>query len=157
MGFEKGDANRRLRLVLSELLAVIEQIQSSTKDPNEQSSTTANFNMKQSELFDHLVYLSEVAEALLRLKYGPYIICHIVANQPDCFSEVVNHLLKLGEKQGDDYPSRVRRQALLLLCQMNPTQNSSVRNKCVELQKMPGLAISLALQQASQNDIEDPS
>ena len=63
--------------------------------------------MKQSELFDHLVYLSEVcdvlaiamaelpnllspsevAEALLRLKYGPYIICHIVANQPDCFSE----------------------------------------------------------------------
>ena len=66
-------------------------------------------------------------------------------------------MLKLGEKQDDDYPSRVRRQALLLLCQMNPTQNSSVRNKCVELQKMPGLAISLALQQASQNDIEDPS
>ena len=29
----------------------------------------------------------EVAEALLRLRYGPYIICHIVANQPDCFSE----------------------------------------------------------------------
>ena len=70
--------------------------------------------MKQSELFDHLVYLSEVcdvlaiamaelpnllspsevAEALLRLKYGPYIICHIVANQPDCFSEGIffNHL-----------------------------------------------------------------
>ena len=66
-----------------------------------------SFAMKQSELFDHLVYLSEVcdvlaiamaelpnllsppevAEALLRLKYGPYIICHIVANQPDCFSE----------------------------------------------------------------------
>ena len=25
----------------------------------------------------------EVAEALLRLKFGPEIICHIVANQPD--------------------------------------------------------------------------
>jgi integrator complex subunit 2 len=71
------------------------------------SGTSSTFSMKHSELFDHLVYLSEVcdvlaiamaelpnllspsevAEALLRLKYGPYIICHIVANQPDCFSE----------------------------------------------------------------------
>ncbi len=61
--------------------------------------------MKPSELFDHLVYLSEVCdvlciamaelpsllsppevcEALLRLKYGPWIICHVVANQPDSF------------------------------------------------------------------------
>ena len=29
----------------------------------------------------------EVAEALLRLKYGPEIICHIVANQPDSFRD----------------------------------------------------------------------
>ena len=27
----------------------------------------------------------EVCEALLRLKYGPWIICHVVANQPDSF------------------------------------------------------------------------
>ena len=66
-------------------------------------------------------------------------------------------MLNLGDKQDDDYPSKVRQQALLLLCQMDPTQNSSVRNKCVELQKMPGLAISLALQQAQQQDKEDPS
>ena len=62
---------------------------------------------KSSELFDHIVYLSEVcdvlaiamaelpnllappevSEALLRLKYGPQIICHMVANQPDSFNE----------------------------------------------------------------------
>jgi hypothetical protein len=30
---------------------------------------------------------AEVAEALLRLKYGPEIICHIVANQPDSFRD----------------------------------------------------------------------
>ena len=77
------------------------------KDPSDPAAISSSFTMKQSELFDHLVYLSEVcdvlaiamaelpnllspsevAEALLRLKYGPYIICHIVANQPDCFSE----------------------------------------------------------------------
>ena len=88
--------------------------------------------MKQSELFDHLVYLSEVcdvlaiamaelpnllspsevAEALLRLKYGPYIICHIVANQPDCFSEgnistlcsiCINHLQMLTTNVEQDF------------------------------------------------------
>ena len=38
----------------------------------------------------------EVAEALLRLKYGPEIICHIVANQPDSFrdGELMNNSLK---------------------------------------------------------------
>ena len=170
--FERSDATRRLRLVLSELLAIMGQIQSSTKESSDPSATSSSFNIKQSELFDHLVYLSEVcdvlaiamaelpsllsppevAEALLRLKYGPYIICHIVANQPDCFSEVVNHLLKLGDKQDDDYPNKVRQKALLLLCQMDPTQNLVVRNRCVELQKMPGLAISLALQQIKEQE-----
>ena len=58
-----------------------------------------------SELFDHKVYLNEVCdvlaialaelpallqpkdvcEALLSVKYGPDIICHIVANQADCY------------------------------------------------------------------------
>ena len=66
-------------------------------------------------------------------------------------------MLKLGDKQDDDYPSKVRQQALLLLCQMDPTQNSTVRNKCVELQKMPGLAISLALQQAKDKDSDESS
>ena len=27
----------------------------------------------------------EVCEALLRLKFGPWVICHVVANQPDSF------------------------------------------------------------------------
>ena len=30
---------------------------------------------------------AEVSEALLRLKFGPEIICHIVANQPDSFRD----------------------------------------------------------------------
>lgn len=100
--FERSDATRRLRLVLSELLAIMGQIQK-----NKDESASNSLNVKPSELFDHLVYLSEVcdvlaiamaelpnllsppevAEALLRLKYGPYIICHMVANQPDSFND----------------------------------------------------------------------
>ena len=103
--FERSDATRRLRLVLSELLAIMGNINKETGDGNPTSST--NINIKSSELFDHIVYLSEVcdvlaiamaelpnllappdvAEALLRLKYGPEIICHMVANQPDTFSD----------------------------------------------------------------------
>ena len=98
--FERYDATRRLRLVLSELLAIMGHLQ---KDDKKEQ----NYNSKTSELFDHIVYLSEVcdvlaiamaelpnllappevAEALLRLKYGPQIICHMVANQPDSFND----------------------------------------------------------------------
>lgn len=98
--FERYDATRRLRLVLSELLAIMGHLQ---KDEKKEQ----NYNSKTSELFDHIVYLSEVcdvlaiamaelpnllappevAEALLRLKYGPQIICHMVANQPDSFND----------------------------------------------------------------------
>ena len=62
-------------------------------------------SQRPSELFDHKVYLNEVCdvlaialaelpallqpkdvcEALLSVKYGPDIICHIVANQADCY------------------------------------------------------------------------
>lgn len=107
--FLNSDATRRLRLVLSELLAIMGNINKETSDANNptSSSSTNNINIKSSELFDHIVYLSEVcdvlaiamaelpnlltpadvAEALLRLKYGPEIICHMVANQPDTFSD----------------------------------------------------------------------
>ena len=64
----------------------------------------------------------------------------------------MNHLLKLGDKQTDDYPNKVRQQTILLLCQMDPTQYLAVRNRCVEMQKMPGLAISLVLQQIEEQE-----
>lgn len=69
--------------------------------------SSSPLTVKHSELFDHLVYFSEVCdvlciamaelpmllsppevcEALLRLKYGPWIICHVVVNQPDSFND----------------------------------------------------------------------
>ena len=121
--------------------------------------------MKPSELFDHVVYISEVcdvlsiamaelpgllsppevAEALLRLKYGPTIICHIVVNQPDSFHDVVFHLLRNGEKQDEEGSNRIRQGAILALCEMNPSEIVAVRNKCIEWCKMPSLALHLTL------------
>jgi len=158
--FERSDATRKLRLVLSELLALM---------ANPPNSPTNPLTMKASELFDHRVYLpevcdvlaialaelpallqpTEVCEALLRLKHGPEMICHVVANQSDSFYCVVSHLLRLGDKQEEDGGTMARQKALLLLAKMNPSMALSMRARCVEWCRMPGLAVLLSLQHSS--------
>jgi len=152
--FERSDATRKLRLVLSELLSLMAI-----------PATSTTVTLKPSELFDHRVYLPEVCdvlaialaelpallqptdvcEALLRLKHGPEMICHVVANQSDSFHCVVNHLLRLGDKQEEDNGNVARQRALLLLAEMNPSMALSMRSKCVEWCRMPGLAVLLSL------------
>ena len=194
--FERYEAERRLRLVLAELLAIMGQLQKNKEESGSSSATSSStnsaFTTKTSELFDQIVYLSEVcdvlaiamaelpnllsppdvAEALLRLKYGPEIICHMVANQPDSFNDgelyffvmtfssltnlffctVVNHLLRNGDKQDDTTgTNNLRHKALLLLCRMQPSQTLYVRNKCIELTKMPSLAVALTLEHCSKH------
>ncbi len=173
--FERSDATRRLRLVLSELLAIMGQIRLQMDRAEESAGSAAlqppaasscRIIVKPSELFDHIVYLSEVcdvlsiamaelplllsppevAEALLRLKYGPTIICHVVANQPDSFHDVVLHLLKNGDKQDDEGSNKIRQAAILQLCEMNPSEIITVRNRCIEWCKMPSLALYLTLE-----------
>lgn len=154
--FECSDPTRRLRLLLSELLLVMAQI----RDPHQ------DFYHKSSELFDNPCYLeevsdvlcialaelpallppAEVAEALLHVTNGPTLIARMVANQPDCFREVVTGLVMSGDKQDEDTPGGLLRlQAVRTLCQMNPSQALNVRALCVEQCRMPGLAVYLTL------------
>ena len=76
--FERSDATRRLRLVLSELLVIMGNI-NKDEPPNTNSSNT-NINIKSSELFDHIVYLSEVCDVLGTVSYrfsiNIYNFCH---------------------------------------------------------------------------------
>ncbi|XP_014216742.1 integrator complex subunit 2 [Copidosoma floridanum] len=156
--FERSDANRRIRLVLSEILFIQSQIQELQKNQE--------FQIKQSDLFDSVVYIEEISyiicialaelpdllslpdicETLLHIKHGPEIVCWIVANNPDCFMEVCSHLIANGERQEESALSGIRNQTLTLLCQMNPSQALAVRAKCVELCRMPALAITLSLE-----------
>ncbi|XP_077533566.1 integrator complex subunit 2 isoform X2 [Haemaphysalis longicornis] len=154
--FERSDAARKLRLVLSELLAFIAQV----KDNRTELGT------KTSDLFDNDVYLDEVAdvmciahaelpgilhiqdiaETLIHLRNGPDLLCRLIANAPDSFSEVCLALISNGDKQDEDSASGcVRMQALHLLCRMNPAQALVVRAKAVEMCRMPGLAVLLSL------------
>ena len=79
------------------------------------------------------------------MKYGPAIICHIVVNQPDSFHDVAFHLLRNGDKQDEEGSNRIRQGAILMLCDMNPSETVAVRNKCIEWCKMPSLALHLTM------------
>ncbi|KAH7958889.1 hypothetical protein HPB49_006131 [Dermacentor silvarum] len=164
--FERSDAARKLRLVLSELLAFIAQV----KDSRTEIGT------KSSDLFDNDVYLDEVAdvmciahaelpgilhiqdiaETLIHLRNGPELLCRLIANAPDSFSEVCLALISNGDKQDEDTAGGcVRMHALHVLCRMNPAQSLVVRAKAVELCRMPGLAVLLSLDHCRSTEQND--
>ncbi|KFM65537.1 Integrator complex subunit 2, partial [Stegodyphus mimosarum] len=153
--FERSDAARRLRLFLSELLCVMAQVKEGYID-----------SVQTAELFESIVYIDEIAdvlciaqaelpgllfipdiaEALLHVPNGIYLLCRLVANSPDSFQEVCTTLITNGDKQDEDSPlGKVRIQALRVLCQMNMSEILAVRGKAVELCHMPGLTIILTL------------
>ncbi|KAK5638910.1 hypothetical protein RI129_013205 [Pyrocoelia pectoralis] len=170
--YERSDMTRRLRLVLSELLFIQSQIQDVGDNGSEQ-----DFYMKTSELFDNDIYIEEIsdvicialaelpmllsvqmmAETLLHVCNGPSIICRVVANFPDSFREVCTNLIQRGEKQEENPHSTVRLNAIAMLCQMNPSQALSVRSKCVELCRMPALAITLSLDNVQNSSLVQES
>lgn len=155
LDFERSDSARRLRLFLSELLSVMAQVKEGYVD-----------GLQNAELFESIVYLDEIAdvlciaqaelpgslfipeiaEALLHVPNGIYLLCRLVANSPDSFQEVCTTLIINGDKQDEDsLPGKTRMQALRMLCQMNASEILAVRGKAVELCHMPGLAIILTL------------
>jgi integrator complex subunit 2 len=165
--YERSDMTRRLSILLGELLYVQSQIQEN------ESAETSSY-IKPSELFDNDIFAEElsdiicialaelpitlniltITETLLHLHNGPAIVCRIVANFPDCFREVCTYLIQTGEKQEESKLSMVRASAISLLCKMNPSQALSIRSKCVELCRMPALAITLSLEH-NQNGSDD--
>ncbi|XP_050302149.1 integrator complex subunit 2-like isoform X4 [Anthonomus grandis grandis] len=158
--YERSDMTRRLTILLGEVLYIQSQIQENTE-----SGTDHESYIKSSELFDNDIFAEELSdiicialaelpstltitcmvENLLHVHNGPEIICRVVANFPDCFREVCTYLIQTGEKQEETVSSTIRTTTLGLLCQMNPSQSLTVRLKCVELCRMPALAILLSL------------
>lgn len=165
--FERNEASVRIRLVLSELLYIASQIKETQKNQE--------FQIRQSDLFDNSVYMEEIsyiicialtelpdllsipdfAETLLHIRHGPEIITWIVANNPDSFMEVCEFLITNADKQEESALSTIRTQTLTMLCQMNPDQAHAVKAKCIELYKMPALAITLGLESMKEDGESD--
>lgn len=156
LGFERADATRKVRIVLSELFFIQAQI-------FEQNQQKSEISIKSSELFDNEIYLEEIAdiicialaelpsllqvheivEILLYVNNGSSIICWIVANMPDCFREVVTSLIVNSDE--DTPEGKLRLTALNSLCEINPAQALSTRALCVQLKAMPSLMLKLSL------------
>uniref|UniRef100_A0A8C3HA53 Integrator complex subunit 2 n=1 Tax=Chrysemys picta bellii TaxID=8478 RepID=A0A8C3HA53_CHRPI len=164
--FEHSDSPRRLRLVLSELLAIMNKV----------VETNGEFFFKSSELFESPVYLEEaadvlcilqaelpsllpivdVAEALLHVKNGAWFLCLLVANVPDSFNEVCRGLIKNGERQDEEsLGGRRRTEALRHLCKMNPSQALRIRGMVVEECHLPGLGVALTLDHTKNESSDD--
>nr|XP_048680474.1 integrator complex subunit 2 isoform X2 [Caretta caretta] len=164
--FEHSDSPRRLRLVLSELLAIMNKVLESNGE----------FFFKSSELFESPVYLEEaadvlcilqaelpsllpivdVAEALLHVKNGAWFLCLLVANVPDSFNEVCRGLIKNGERQDEEsLGGRRRTEALRHLCKMNPSQALRIRGMVVEECHLPGLGVALTLDHTKNESSDD--
>lgn len=154
--FEHSDSPRRLRLVLSELLAIINKV----------ADSNGEYFLKSSELFESPVHMEEaadvlcilqaelhtllpitdMAEALLHVRNGAWFLCLLVANVPDSFNEVCRSLIKNGERQDEESAGgRRRTEALRQLCKMNPSQALKVRGMVVEECHLPGLGVALTL------------
>ncbi|KAK2149074.1 hypothetical protein LSH36_469g02035 [Paralvinella palmiformis] len=156
LDFERSDAARKLRLLLSELLFIMSQMK----------ETRVGFYHKSSELFESDVYLeevsdvlciaqaelpsllpvTEVAEALLHVENGPWLLCRVVANVPDSFYHVCTSLISNGEQQDEETVGGQRRsEALRMLCEMCPSQALTIRALCVKHCRLPSLAVALTL------------
>nr|XP_014342738.1 PREDICTED: integrator complex subunit 2 [Latimeria chalumnae] len=164
--FEHSDSPRRLRLVLSELLAIMNKV----------ADSNGEFFLKSCELFESPVYLEEaadvlcilqaelpsllpivdVAESLLHVRNGAWFLCLLVANVPDSFNEVCRGLIKNGERQDEEsIGGRRRTEALRQLCRMNPSQALRVRAMVVEECHLPGLGVVLTLDHTKNDASED--
>lgn len=160
--FEHSDPARRIRLLLSELLFILSQVRENKID----------LSQKQWELFDCEVYLeevsdvlciayselpsllpiSDVAEALMYVPNGAWLLCRLVANSPDSFREVCQSLVSKGEKQDEEtIGGRKRMDLIQTLCEMNPCEALFVRSVCVQNCTMPGLTVALTLNTFSQS------
>jgi integrator complex subunit 2 len=158
LGFERADATRKIRIVLSELF----YIQSQICEQSQHRSEILN-----SELFDNEIYLEEIAdivcltlaelpsifqiheliEILLYVNNGKKIICWIIANMPDCYKEIVTALINSDE---ETFEGKLRLSTLNLLCDINPDQSLATRALCIQLKAMPSLMLKLSL-----NDSQD--
>ena len=100
-----------------------------------------------------LLPITEVAEALLHVQNGPWLLCRVIANSPDTFHEVCETLVSNGDKQDEEAVAaggHRRAEALVMLSEMCPSHILTIRSLCVEHCKQPGLAVTLTLMHCRQ-------
>ncbi|XP_065055164.1 LOW QUALITY PROTEIN: integrator complex subunit 2-like [Rhopilema esculentum] len=162
--FERSEASRRIRLVLSQLLklcTLVTESQYVKEDAIELFNCVVYLQEVSdilcicfSELSD-LLPVKEVAEALLRVRFGPLLLCRLVGNAPDCFEQVCLCILSNSSTSDEsNHDTKVRTKTLKMLCSMNPLYVRTLRSEAISKCKLPGLAIELSVSsEETQSDL----
>uniref|UniRef100_A0A1A9W910 Integrator complex subunit 2 n=1 Tax=Glossina brevipalpis TaxID=37001 RepID=A0A1A9W910_9MUSC len=150
LGFERADVTRKVRVVLSEIF-------------NVQWLLTEQKTTVQSEILDDGIYLEEVVDilcialaelpsllnileltdTLVQVPNGHRIICALVANFPDCYRDVVTHVIVNCDEESPE--GKLKLNLLMALSEINPSQSLSTRAICVEIMKVPSFMLKLCL------------
>lgn len=160
LGFERADVARKVRVVLSEIFNLQQQVSAAAE---QKPSAGTPVIMAQSEILDDGIYLEEVVDilcialaelpsllnileltdALVHVPNGYRIVCALVANFPDCYRDVVSHVISNCDEEGNEGKQRLA--LLMALSEMNPSQALANRSMCVEMLKVPSFMLKLAL------------
>ncbi|XP_060662763.1 integrator complex subunit 2 [Drosophila nasuta] len=186
LGFERADVARKVRVVLSEIFNLQQQLTNANAggsgSGSESKAATATTNnagsssgggsspttatllqATHSEMLDDGIYLEEVVDilcialaelpsllnileltdALVQVPNGYRIVCALVANFPDCYRDVVSHVIANCDEEAADGKQRLL--LLMSLSEMNPSQALANRSMCVEMLKVPSFMLKLAL------------
>ncbi|XP_034489793.1 integrator complex subunit 2 [Drosophila innubila] len=174
LGFERADVARKVRVVLSEIFNLQQQLTTANSSGNSAADSSASgsgsgskptptVSPAHSEILDDGIYLEEVVDilcialaelpsllnileltdALVQVPNGHRIVCALVANFPDCYRDVVSHVIANCDEDAVDGKQRLL--LLMSLSEMNPSQALANRSMCVDMMKVPSFMLKLAL------------
>lgn len=90
-----------------------------------------------------LLTILELTDTLMQIPNGHRIICALVANFPDCYREVMTHIIMSCDDEISE--SKQKLQLLMNLNDMNPSQTQWARALCVDNMKVPTFMLKLTL------------
>lgn len=90
-----------------------------------------------------LLNILELTDTLVQIANGPRIICALVANFPDCYREVVTHVITNCDEETTE--GKLKLNLLTALNEINPKQSQSIRAFCVHIMKVPSFVLKLSL------------
>ncbi|XP_002067406.4 integrator complex subunit 2 [Drosophila willistoni] len=150
LGFERSDVARKVRVVLSEIFNLQQQV-TEQKPPTHLEILDDGIYLE--EVVDilcialaelpSLLNILELTDALVHVPNGHRIICALVANFPDCYRDVVSHIIANCDEEGSDGKHRLT--LLMALSEMNPSQALANRSMCVDMMKVPSFMLKLTL------------
>lgn len=150
LGFERADVTRKVRVVLSEIFNVQWQL-SEQKSPI--YSEVLDDGIYLEEVVDilcialaelpSLINILELTDTLIQVPNGYRIICALVANFPDCYRDVVRHVIVNCDEESNEGKQKML--LLMSLSEINPSQALPTRAICVEILKVPSFMLKLCI------------